>query len=507
MLALATSQRSLGWKLTGALVVLAVALTIAASPPIGLAPLAFVMLAPLAAALDGRRAWGGWVLSYLYNAGMAVGIVRWLVYPLVVEYELHAAPAWIFTMLLIAAYATLMATAGALYCALRPRLHAAAAPLVLAALWSLFEWLRAEPGRLPWVLAAQPLFPFPFALQTASLGGVYAVGFIVVAINAGLGVALVRRSAVPLVLPALLASCAAGYGALELGRWAPSGEAIRVGVVQAAVPQLERFKAGSAERNMRHHMELTRELASREQLDLAIWSETSVDTDLDERPALRRALAQLAEEIGVPVVTGAPRSANGRRTNAVVLVAPRGGLVESYDKQVLVPFSEFDPFGARLFEPLLGPLMSGDPYEHGREATVFRQAPIALATPVCFEITFPNVLRRFRAGGAELLVNLSNDAWFGRTGYAELHFAHAVFRAIELRTWVVRGANTGVSGVIDPTGRVVAKLPVFEEGAFAADVHPAGPPPFYARFGDGPVLAALSAVVIAGVLASRRAAV
>ncbi|UCE86700.1 MAG: apolipoprotein N-acyltransferase [Deltaproteobacteria bacterium] len=504
---MATSRSPLSGWTTGVLVALAAALTVASSPPIGIAPLAFAMLAPLVAALDGRRARDGWLLAYAYHVAMAVGIVRWLVHPMVHEYGLSAPPAWLFTVLLVAAYSAIPATAAALYCALRPRLHPAAAPLVFAALWSLAEWLRSEPGGLPWLLTAHPLFGFPLAIQTAALGGVYAVGFVVAALSAALGIALVRRTPIPLVLPALLGLCALAYGAREIDRVASPGDAIRAGLVQASVPQRERFTAGSAERNVRRHIELTRALAATQPLDLAIWSETSVDTDLDATPRLGDALARLAREIGAPVVTGAPRSAHGRRTNAVVLVTPQRGVAESYDKQVLVPFSEFDPVGGSLLRPLLGPVMAGEPYEAGLAATVFRQSPVALATPVCFEITYPALMRRFRSNGARLLVNLSNDAWFGRTGYSELHFAHAVFRAVELRSWVLRVANTGVSGVIDPTGRIVATLPTFEEATLVAQVHAAGPPPFYARFGDGPVLAALSAVTLVGALASRAVAV
>ena len=113
-------------------------------------------------------------------------------------------------------------------------------------------------------------------------------------------------------------------------------------------------------------------------------------------------------------------------------------------------------------------------------------------------------MRRFRAAGAGLLVNLSNDAWFGPTGYPEMNLAHAVFRAIELRSFVVRGTNTGISAVIDPPGRVAARLGLFEEGTLAAQVAPAAPPTFYARFGSAPcalafaVCAALAALTGAG---------
>ena len=115
---------------------------------------------------------------------------------------------------------------------------------------------------------------------------------------------------------------------------------------------------------------------------------------------------------------------------------------------------------------------------------------------MCFEITYPALIRRFRAEGARLLVNLSNDAWFGPTGYPEMHLAHAIYRAVENRSWVVRGANTGISAAIDPAGRVVAEVPAFTEGSFAVAVTPAGDAPFYARRGDGPVLAVLGATLL-----------
>jgi apolipoprotein N-acyltransferase len=242
---------------------------------------------------------------------------------------------------------------------------------------------------------------------------------------------------------------------------------------------------------------MTRALLGQGPLDLVVWAETAVDGDIDATPGLRERLTELVDGLGTPLVTGAARSSRGRPTNSVVLVAPGAGLLESYAKQRLVPFSEYDPPLAGILAPLLGPLMQGIPYEAGREPTVLRRGPIPLGAPVCFEITYPNLVRAFRMRGAELVLNLSNDAWFGRTGYPEMHLAHAVLRAVEFRTWVVRAANTGISAVVDPSGRVVDELPIFEPGTLTARVHPAGPPPLYARAGDGPVLLVLGAVLAA----------
>jgi apolipoprotein N-acyltransferase len=484
-----------------------VLLAVLAQPPAGLWPAALVMLAPLVVLLERATPARSFALGWLFLVAFGLVTMRWLVFALAVEYEVPRPAAWAFSALVAGAYALAPGLAACAYRWLRPRSRDALAPLLFAALWTLGDWARSGPGGVPWLLVAHPLGSVPLAIQTAELGGAWAVGFAVAALNAGLAVAFVCRKPSPLALPAALALGSLAWGAARLPAATPSGPPLRVGVVQASVAQSERFQPGSAERNTLRHAALTRSLAAREPLDLVVWSETSVDEDLDGAPRLVALLSGLAREIGAPVVTGAPRSRDGRRTNSVVLFAPdAAGPVESYDKQRLVPFSEYDPPLGAWLAPLLAPVVAGDPYVPGREATVFRAAGLPFSTPVCFEVTYPGLVRGFREAGAAWLLNLSNDAWFGRTGYASLHFLHAVFRAVELRTWVVRAANTGVSGAIDPAGRVVAELPVFEEGTFVVRVGPPGPPPFYARAGDAPVLAALGAVVLGCAAGGRRSA-
>ena len=181
----------------------------------------------------------------------------------------------------------------------------------------------------------------------------------------------------------------------------------------------------------------------------------------------------------------------------MVIFRPGAGLAGVYDKQRLVPFSESEPRGFGWLAPLLGPVTEGQPYVAGSEARVLAAPPALLGTPVCFEITYPELVRGFRRAGANLLVNLSNDAWFGPTAYAEMHLAHAVFRAVELRTWIVRGTNTGISAVLDPAGRVVVRSQLFREGVLSAEVRTSTRDTPYARHGDAPLLAALA--LLAGI--------
>jgi apolipoprotein N-acyltransferase len=475
-------------------VVASVALAVLAIPPFSVPGLGALMLAPLVAALDGASARRAFAITWVWGVVMALVVTRWLLHALVVQYGASPAASALFAVLLVGALALVPATAAAAFARLSPRLSGGTAPLAFAALWIFGEWLRAVPLGIPWLLAAHPFAELPIALQLAELGGVHAVGFVATALAAAVGLAARRGSGWPLAAPALLAAGALAFGAWRLAAPPPAGATVRVGVVQASVPQAERFQPGSAARNVMRHVEASRRLARETPapLDLLVWSETAVDADLDKAPQLRVRLEQLATELGVPLVTGAPRTAAGRHTNSVVVFAPGRGLAESYDKQRLVPYSEYDPAAGAFLAPLLGPVTEGDPYVPGTRATVFRSGPLPFSAPVCFEITYPDLVRRFRAGGAELLVNLSNDAWFGPVGYPEMHLAHAVFRAIENRTWVVRGANTGISAAIDPAGRVRESLAAFTEGTFAVDVAPAGDAPIYARRGDVPVLVALA---------------
>lgn len=500
----ASQGRALGpggrWLLAGGF---AVAMVLA-FPPTAFWPAAFVMLAPLAAAIDGVRPRTAFVLTYGASVVMALWIVRWLVGALAGQYGVAPAAAWAFTLLLVAAYAVVPSSALALYAALRPRVRLAWAPLVFGALYVASEWLRATPLGLPWLLTAETVAFAPHWIQAADLGGVVAVGLPIAAFGAGVGLALRWRDARPLVAPSLLLAAVFVYGSFRLAQPVAVGQPVRVGVVQASIPQADRFVPGSAKVNVLRHAKATLRLAAGGPLDLVVWSETAVDDVLDQHPELVAGLAHLADRIRAPLLTGAPRDARGRYTNSVVLFVPGRGLAESYDKQRLVPFAEMDPPHLGWLAPLLGPVTKGAPYAAGHRATVFRDGPLPFSTPVCFEITYPDLVRRFREAGAKLLVNLSNDAWFGTSGYARMHLGQAVLRAVELDTWVVRGANTGISAVIDARGRVVSRLGVFHAGTLRATVYPAGPDTLYGRMGDAPVLACLGLVVLAPLLWRRQ---
>ena len=482
------------------------ALTILAFPPYGIWPLAFGMWAPLAFGLAGASPRAAFATAWVYTVAMALAISHWIPLPLMADFGISPLRAWTFTAGLIGVYALVPAAAVAVWAWTTRRWPGSvwAAAWRFAGIVALGEALRAGPLQFPWLLSGHALAPAPLFLQVADLGGVAAPTFLVVSIGAGLGLALARRDARCLALPVVGGLLCAGYGAFRLGEPVTRGRGVEIGVVQAAVLPSERFLPDSARRNVLRHLLATRTLLDTGPLDLVVWAETSVDAYLESEPGLMTGLQRFVDRTGTPLVTGAPRRrAPGVQTNSVVLFTPGAREPENYDKQRLVPFAEYDPPLSVWLEPLIGELASDEPFTPGHEATVLRRGPLPMAAPVCFEITYADEMRAFRRGGAALLLNLSNDAWFGPTGFARVHLGHAVFRAVELRSWIVRGANTGISAVIDPAGRIVAQLPAFEQGTLRATVYPAGPPPFFARFGAGPFLSALALGVLISLRASR----
>ncbi|MGI9430944.1 MAG: apolipoprotein N-acyltransferase, partial [Myxococcota bacterium] len=369
-----------------------VALTVLAYPPAGIWPLAFAMLMPLAALADRATPRRAFAYTWLYSVVMATMIVRWLWHALVAEYRVPPESAALFIALLIGAYALIPSVAVALYARAGRFVGAGFAPCLFGALYVFGEWLRAEPLGLPWVLSGQTFVAAPLWIQTAEWGGVHAPGFVAAVVGGGLGIAFARRDARALLAPAALLVLAGVFGAQRLSVPRDEGPPVRVGVVQASVPQGQEFRGDSATRNLGRHARSTWQLASQEDLDLIVWSETAVEADLDETPGLAAALRAVAAGSDALLVTGAPRSAAGKRTNAAVSFDARG-LRTSYDKQRLVPFSEEDPEFIGFVAPLLGPVTAGERYAPGELATVFDGLAVPFATPIGFEITCPRLVR------------------------------------------------------------------------------------------------------------------
>jgi apolipoprotein N-acyltransferase len=241
---------------------------------------------------------------------------------------------------------------------------------------------------------------------------------------------------------------------------------------------------------------------------LVIWPEASTPFYLDADAALAAPVRRLAAESRTPFIIGTDEFESGqgdgpdRYYNAAVLLGGDGRSRQSYHKMQLVPFGEYVPAQRLLF--FVGPLVEKvSDFSAGREPVVFDVDGWRVSVAICYESVYPGISRQFAARGSQLLATITNDAWFGRSSAAYQHFEQGALRAVEQGRFVVRAANTGISGAVDPYGRVVLATPLFETAAVTVDVRLLDHRTIYSYVGD--VVVWLSLVVTAwAVTAGRR---
>ena len=374
-------------------------------------------------------------------------------------------------------------------------------------LWVAAEWLRGWVlGGFPWGSLGYSQYRQLVVIQVAELGGVYAVSFVVLAVNAALASTVVlpaRRSAGALGVAALLVGGALAFGVARLAEPArASAETASVAVIQPSIEQPLKWDVKYAETTLRIYFGLTRE-AGREHPDLIVWPETASPTMLRRDPVLLVALRELSHGLGVPLLVGSV-DAEGvsppTYRNTAFLLDERG-IVNRYDKIHLVPFGEYVPLSSvigfvRGWAEFIADL------EPGSRAEVFSGPPVPFGTVICYEGIFPALVRRFVRNGARFMVNMTNDAWFGHTDGPLQHLGMYPFRAVEHRTAIVRAANTGASAFIAPSGAIEQSLPLFARGTMIGRVPLRSRRTFYTRFGDW--LAYLALAVSMATLASGR---
>jgi apolipoprotein N-acyltransferase len=259
-----------------------------------------------------------------------------------------------------------------------------------------------------------------------------------------------------------------------------------VGIAQGNVEQDRKWDPEFQGETMRRYDELTR-AAVRDGAQVVVWPETAAPFFFQEPGALRDEVVELARTTRTPLLIGSPAFERmaGRieQRNRAYLVGDDGATGDYYDKMQLVPFGEYVPFQRILFfvdqmVHAVGSLGAGTAH------TVFRIPEGRFGVLICYEGIFPDLTRRFVADGADFLVNITNDAWYGRTAAPRQHLIQATFRAIENRVPLVRAANTGISAIVDPDGRLRWQGPLFEMVAHVEEIRWTGVRTFYTRFGD-----------------------
>jgi apolipoprotein N-acyltransferase len=494
----------------------------ASFPKFGHAAFAWIALAPLLVAIalsqgqhgSGSSARRDFTLGLAAGAVYFGGTVYWVSGVMTTYGDLPLVVAVLVAALLIA-YLALYPALFSLTLGHAIRRQGVGALWLAPWIWVATEWARSTLfGGFPWVvLGASQAAVLPVA-QVASIAGVYGLSTLVAFVStAAATLALNRRtsSRVGVATVALVMIVVVGAGAFRVvdGRLTRTGPVLRVGLVQGGVEQEVKWNPAYRDVILNRHLTLSRRVIGRG-VGLVIWPESSTPFFFDAEPALADPVRHLAAGSRTPFLIGTDELEAGRDGapnriyNTALLVGPDGRSRTAYRKMRLVPFGEFVPLKQVLF--FVGPLVESiSDFSAGDEPVVFDLDGRRLSVAICYESIYPDLARAFVERGSQMLVTITNDAWFGRSSAAYQHFDLGAMRAIEQGRYVVRAANTGISGVVDPYGRVVSRTALFEQTVAAVDVRLLDYRTIYSRIGDVVAWVGLAAVAWATLGRRRRA--
>ncbi len=469
--------------------------------------LAFVALVPLLMSLEGASRGRALACGYACGAVFFGALLYWVA-PVMSRYGGLSRPLALLFLALLVFYLASYVAVFAAFLAWSWRRVGPLSLLVCPVAWVALEILR---GRMltgfPWGLLGYSQVPNLPLLQAAAFGGIYAVSLLVMAANAGLALLAIRpapRLGRPLGIGLLLLVAAVEIaGALVLqGAPAVPRESVRVAALQPNVAQDRKWRPNETGRILADLVRMTRAAAAAG-AKVVVWPESSSPLSIrrpdlgvgaGSRPAVQpddayvALLSGLARELDISLIVGSVdyRSAAGglRAYNSAVPVLPDGTLGAPYDKVHLVPFGEYVPLAHLLF--FVNRMVGGAIAEFA-PGTSFAPLPTGAgeaATFVCYEAIFPELVRRLAGQGGVFMVNLTNDAWFGRSPAAAQHFAMAVARTAENRRSLVRAANTGISALVDPYGRVLSQSGLLTQATVVGTLPVRRDATPYARAGD-----------------------
>lgn len=470
----------------------ALLLSLAMPGPTGWWPLLFVALIPLLWAArrlpPAKSCCMGMFSGLLYH----LGLIYWIVFVLNRYGNLHASAAAAVLLLLAAYMAVYMGLFSYFISWLAGGTGRSSASVILLTAPALWVGLDVARGwlfsGLPWMDLGYGLSSQPLLIQAADLGGHHLVTFCVVQINVLIfwlldrmlsrDKALRRHSLYPLAV-FLLLYCVGGY---SMFRWrqveaaASAADQAVVTVVQGNIDQSKKWSPARKEETVRKYFALSgQSFRNGQPIDLLVWPETALPF-YPLRDPLMKQVNDFARDRRAHLLTGAPyfnvlpeKKRPVEFYNSALMLDSTGRLTDRYNKQHLVPFGEYVPLRDYLWfvKPLVE--LVGD-FSIGTSSEPLEAERIKAGVLICFESIFPEIARKTTAQGANLLVNLTNDAWYGYSSAPYQSWAMTVMRAVENRRSMARAANTGISGFVAPTGAVIAKSTLFTDAALTESV-------------------------------------
>ncbi len=476
--------------------------------------LAWFALAPLLLAIRHANTKNAFYLGGVFGLVHNLSLVYWTVHTM---HQYGNIPVFqsVIILILLAAYLALFpGMFAALLAWLRP--GPGWMPLAAPAVWCALELLRTHLFTgFPWELLGYSQYDHLWLIQGADLFGVYGLSFVIVLVNAALTVAILGwlespwQTAVPAGRTVILAAALAagvltavfGYGIWRLNaidQTASAADLAKVAVIQGNIDQAQKWDPRFQVLTTVKYRNLSLQ-PSVKGADLVVWPETAAPFYFTDDRVLSQMVIEGVKTAHTHFIIGSPSYAAGKEAliyhNSAYLVAPEGTASEKYDKVHLVPFGEYVPLKKWL--PFIDKLVAqvGD-FKPGQRGNTLKWKNQKVGMLICYEAIFPGLARAMVQNDAQLLVNITNDAWFGRTSAAYQHFSMAVFRAVENRRSLARAANTGISGFVDPSGRIRNPTDLFQEAAVMTALPMLEIATLYTRWGNWPLGVAASIILL-----------
>ena len=457
--------------------------------------LAWVSLVPLLFAIQRENLLTSLYLGFITGFVSFLGILYWVIVAINTYGGIHFIPSGLILLLLVVYLSLYVAVFAFLLNYIRRRVQwdmVVVAPF----LWVSLEYVRSFfLTGFPWAtLGYSQYLNLPF-IQVADITGVYGISFLILLVNSAVYdfISIMGRRERPppiregVVVLAIL-SVVFGYGVAQIKRVeniSSRQRKIKIGLAQGSIDQSIKWNTTYQENTLRIYQNLSLTLAG-EKPSLIIWPETATPFFFQSEKRYRPRVLEVAEKTGAYLLFGSPSydwdKGKVEYYNSAYLLSPEKEVIGRYDKIHLVPFGEYVPLSELLF--FLGSLSAVGNLSPGKTVQNLHFPQGDFGVLICFEIIFPNLCRKFVKGGADFLVTITNDAWFGRTSAPHQHLSMATFRAIENRVSIARAANTGISAFIDAKGEIRKRSDLFVKEALVGQISPKIEGTFYTRYGD-----------------------
>jgi len=479
--------------------------------------MAWVALIPLFFALKDVQVRDSLIVGFVAGLTFNTGIMYWITF-VVVHYGHLPYYIGVFLMVLVAAYLSIYVAffaAGVVY------LSGKGIPRIIAApvLWTCLEYGKSHLFTgFPWENLAHSQYLNSYLIQAADITGTYGITCVIILVNVIIYDVINerfrgKRVMGEVVLGCIVMICVYGYGYMRVGQIgadSQSADAMNVAVIQGNIDQSVKWNPDFQADTINAYKNLT--LEKRTSLPgLTVWPETAAPFFFQDTNKMQSEIVEVARSSGDWLLFGSPsyqKNCDGGAAcvsflNSAFLLSPQGKILGCYDKVHLVPYGEYVPL-RKLF-PFINKLVVGvGDFRSGEGYYPLIMNGHKLGVLICYEGIFSEASRTYKKMGADLLVNITNDAWFGRTSAPYQHLSMTVFRAVENRLYIVRSANTGISAIIDPTGRIVAHTELFERTALRNTVRFINNKTFYATYGDIFALLCMIALIFCIFISLRR---